>query len=54
MPMYEFYCADCKKEVSMVLTMKEREEGNFACPECKGKNLEPLLTGFFAKTSRKS
>jgi putative FmdB family regulatory protein len=53
MPMYEFYCSDCRKEVSLVLTMKEREEGAFACPECKGKNLEPLLAGFFAKTSRK-
>ncbi len=54
MPLYEFYCADCQKEVSIVLTMKEREEGNFACPVCKGKNLESRLTGFFAKTSRKS
>jgi putative FmdB family regulatory protein len=54
MPMYEFSCGDCKKEVTLVLTMKEREEGRFACPHCKGKKLEPLLTGFFAKTSRKS
>lgn len=54
MPVYEFYCADCKKEISLTLTMKEREEGDFACPTCKGKNLETLLAGFFAKTSRKS
>lgn len=54
MPLYEFYCNDCKKEISLVLTMKERGEGNFACPECKGKNLESRLSGFFSKTSRKS
>ena len=54
MPMYEFHCATCRKEVSLALTMKEREEGNFACPQCQGKKLEPLMTAFFAKTSRKS
>ncbi len=54
MPMYEFFCEVCKKSVGLVLTMKEREEGKFACPHCKSKKLEPLLTGFFAKTSRKS
>ena len=54
MPRYEFYCKGCKKEVELVLTMKEREEGSFACPHCKGKHLEPLMAGFFAKTSRKS
>ncbi len=54
MPTYEFSCADCKKEVTLILTMKEREEGGFACPQCKGKKLEPLMAGFFAKTSRKS
>ena len=54
MPTYEFYCADCKKGITLVLTMKEREGGKFACPKCKGKKLEPLMAGFFAKTSRKS
>jgi hypothetical protein len=24
------------------------------CPECKGRKVEPVLSGFFAKTSRKS
>ena len=54
MPTYEFHCANCKKEITLVLTMKEREQGHFACPDCKGKKLEPLMAGFFAKTSRKS
>jgi putative FmdB family regulatory protein len=54
MPTYEFHCEDCKKEVTLVLTMKEREEAKFVCPQCQGKKLEPLMAGFFAKTSRKS
>jgi putative FmdB family regulatory protein len=54
MPMYEFYCQDCQKEVSVVLTLKEREEGTAICPKCGGKQLEPVLSAFYAKTSRKS
>ncbi len=54
MPMSEFFCEGCKKTVGPVLTMKDRDGGNVTCPHCKGKTLEPLMTGFFAKTSRKS
>ena len=54
MPMYEFYCRDCKEEVTLVLTLKEREAGGFACPKCRGTNLEPILSAFCAKTARKS
>ncbi len=54
MPMYEFYCRDCKKEVTLTLTLKEREDGAFACPKCQGKKLEPIMSAFHAKTSRKS
>ncbi len=54
MPMYEFYCRDCKKDVSVILTMKEREAGAATCPKCGGKKLETVLSAFFAKTSRKS
>jgi len=54
MPMYEFYCRDCQKEVSLVLTLKEREAGAATCPKCGGKRLEPVLSAFYAKTSRKS
>lgn len=54
MPLYEFLCKSCRKEVSLTLTLKEREARNFTCPHCGGRALEPLLTGFFAKTSKKS
>jgi len=54
MPHYEFYCEKCKKEVSMTLTIGERERGEYKCPECNGKKLQPLMGTFFSKTSRKS
>ncbi len=54
MPHYEFFCEKCKKEVSMVLTMRERERGEYKCPGCGGKVLQPLMGTFFTQTSRKS
>ncbi len=54
MPLYEFYCEKCKKEVSMTLTIGERERGEYKCPGCGSKKLQPLMGTFFSKTSRKS
>jgi putative FmdB family regulatory protein len=54
MPHYEFFCEKCQKEVSMTLTIGERERGEYTCPTCGGKMLQPLMGTFFSKTSRKA
>ena len=54
MPSYEFFCPKCNKEVSLTLTISERERGEYQCPTCGSKDLQPLMGTFFAKTSRKS
>jgi putative FmdB family regulatory protein len=54
MPHYEFFCEKCKKEVTLTLTISERERGSYKCPSCGGKKLQPLMGAFFSKTSRKS
>jgi putative FmdB family regulatory protein len=54
MPQYEFFCETCRKEVAMTLTMGERERGEYKCPDCGGKKLQPLMGTFFSKTSRKA
>jgi len=53
MPLYEFWCPQCRKEHSMTLTVKERETSPPPCPQCRGR-LEPVMATFFSKTSRKS
>ena len=53
MPLYEFRCPRCKKELSMTLTVKERESGVAKCPDCRAV-LEPLMATFYSKTSKKS
>lgn len=54
MPTYEFLCNKCQKEFSVTMTIREREEKKPTCPACGSSDLEPLMAGFFAKTSRKS
>jgi putative FmdB family regulatory protein len=54
MPLYEFFCDKCQKEVSLTLSMSEREKGGAECPQCGGRELRPLVGTFFSKTSRKS
>ncbi len=53
MPVYEFFCPQCQKEVSMTLTLKERESGSVQCPDCHGP-VEPVMATFYSKTSKKS
>jgi putative FmdB family regulatory protein len=54
MPQYEFFCQTCQKEVAMALSIGERERGEYRCPDCGGKSLQPLMGTFFSKTSRKA
>lgn len=54
MPLYEFFCEKCQREVSVTMTISERDKGLPPCPQCGGRDLRPLVAPFFSKTSRKS
>ncbi len=43
-----------KKEVTQTLSIGERQRGEYKCPGCGGKKLQPLMGTFFSQTSRKS
>jgi putative FmdB family regulatory protein len=53
MPLYEFFCDTCRKEVALSQTMSEHAKGA-ACPHCGSRAMRPLVGTFFSKTSRKS
>jgi len=53
MPLYEYFCDKCRKEVSVRQTIGEHEKGA-ACPDCGNRKMRPLVGAFFSKTSRKS
>ena len=54
MPLYEYHCEKCQREVSIAMTISQHDKGAAACPQCGSKKLRPLVGTFFAKTSRKS
>lgn len=54
MPSYEFVCKDCKKTFSVLMTLKEYDQGHVTCPKCKSKKVEQKAAAFFAVTSKKS
>lgn len=54
MPTYIFRCTKCRNQFEKIMTVAEREKARPVCPKCKGRKTVPVLTGFSAKTSRKS
>jgi putative FmdB family regulatory protein len=54
MPVYEYHCGKCRREVRVTLSIKEHDKAKVACPQCGSRALRPLLSTFFSQTSRKS
>lgn len=54
MPVYEYYCEQCERQVAVTLPIREHGRTVPACPQCGGKALQPVVSRFFAQTSRKS
>lgn len=45
MPIYEYYCYDCKKRVSVFFrTISEASDEAALCPTCEGKRLKRLVS----------
>ena len=54
MPRYEFFCLNCQKLFSRILSLVDCEEGEVLCPHCGSKEVEQCRSAFSAITSRKS
>jgi putative FmdB family regulatory protein len=54
MPTYEYRCRECHRVFDRVESLAEHGDKKPSCPKCKSKNVEQVLTSFFAKTSHKS
>ncbi len=53
-PTYEYRCRDCKNVFDRIEPLSEHGTKAPSCPKCKSRNVEQVLTSFFAKTSHKS
>ncbi len=54
MPTYEYRCRDCHHVFDRVEPLAQHGDRRPNCPKCKSKNVQQVLTPFFAKTSHKS
>jgi len=54
MPVYEYRCEKCERDVTLTLSIREHEKGPVKCPKCGSKALRPLLSTFVSQTSKKS
>jgi putative FmdB family regulatory protein len=55
MPIYEYYCPKCKKDVTIFfLSFSDPREETAICPECREKNLERILSSVSVIKERRS
>jgi putative FmdB family regulatory protein len=54
MPLYEYYCEKCQREVTIPMTISAHDKGGASCPQCGGTQMRPLMGTVFTQTSRKS
>lgn len=54
MPTYEYRCSDCQHVFDRIEPLAEHGEKKPACPKCRSRHVEQVLTSFFAKTSHKA
>ena len=55
MPTYDYHCKKCKKDFSVIRSLKEHEKGKAACPKCESRRqVAQLVSNFTTITSRKS
>ena len=54
MPLYEYFCEKCQREVTMPMTISQHDKGGAACPQCGSTKLRQQIGTVFTQTSRKS
>ena len=53
-PVYEFHCRKCGADFTLVMSLKEYEKKDAACPKCRSKEVERTFSTLQVVTSRKS
>lgn len=54
MPEYDYQCESCGKKFAVYLSISELNTmPTVKCPDCQSDKVRKLITGFFAKTSKK-
>jgi putative FmdB family regulatory protein len=54
MPLYEYHCDECQRDVTIPMSLSDHDKGGTACPHCGHTGLRQQLGSIFTQTSRKS
>lgn len=54
MPTYEYRCRACHETFTVREHISEHQSGHATCPKCRSRDVESLMSDFYAKTPRKS
>lgn len=54
MPLYEYRCDRCERDVTIPMSISQHDKGGATCPQCGDAGLRPQLGTVFTQTSRKS
>ena len=54
MPTYEIRCNTCDASFTIKEHIADFGRSTVVCPKCKGTDVERVLSGFYARTPRKS
>lgn len=54
MPTYEYRCRACHERFAVREPISEHRAGSATCPKCHSRDVERLMSDFYAKTPRKS
>ena len=54
MATYEYRCEKCGETFTRTEHISEHGSTVPACPKCKSKRVQPLMSAFYAQTSKKS
>jgi putative FmdB family regulatory protein len=53
MPLYEYFCADCRTRFEVLRPMSQADE-KIACEKCEGRRTSRVLSVFFASSGGKA
>lgn len=54
MPTYEYRCRACHESFTVREHISEHQSAGATCPRCHSRDVERLMSDFYAKTPRKS
>jgi putative FmdB family regulatory protein len=54
MPDYDYACKKCGKKFMITMSLNDHDNKKARCPKCGSGNVKQQISGFFAKTSKKS